>query len=447
MRMLPRSARGTWLVAGATWAAGCAGIWWIMPPHPRATITVAGAQWPCAFSPDGKWLVTESANADGSSQLRVWDASTGRSAPHLPQLPTHEAGSARITFSPDGRWLLFFAATRAVGEQYVLMDLRTGRHTTKSALTTSASPAFSPTELIVAVAEYEGEGACPVRLLELPTLRRTAELAGAQGPVAYSPDGRILATGGVDSASGEPLRVQAQRVLLWDAATTRVIATLPLPNAPVGPSGLRFTPDGRRLVVDTRAGVGFTARNDPSTVVVWDVPARRELFRLADEWLLFINGDDSLITTSGEAIRARELVTGGVRYSVNRAFMLEGLPVGNEVGPWVMGVGEDLSILDRCRGWLANQGLPVPGVVGDRPFVCVIDPATGQDVARLRGVQAPVQSADGKTLAVMTNELTELWDLPLRPSRARFALAAAVLALPLAGLAWRRSRRLRREVA
>ena len=41
----------------------------------------------------------------------------------------------------------------------------------------------------------------------------------------------------------------------------------------------------------------------------------------------------------------------------------------------------------------------------------------------------------------------EFWDIPPRKSLTWFALSAAVLALPPAGLAWRRSRRLRRETA
>jgi hypothetical protein len=40
-----------------------------------------------------------------------------------------------------------------------------------------------------------------------------------------------------------------------------------------------------------------------------------------------------------------------------------------------------------------------------------------------------------------------IWDIPRRKPLTWLALTAAVLALPLAGLAWRRSRRLRREVA
>ena len=36
MHLLPRSRRGTWLLAGAVWCAACAGLWCTLPVTPRA---------------------------------------------------------------------------------------------------------------------------------------------------------------------------------------------------------------------------------------------------------------------------------------------------------------------------------------------------------------------------------------------------------------------------
>src|SRR5437667_9293836 len=38
MRFLPRSRRGTWLLAGAVWLAACAGGWWTLPVMPRGEL-------------------------------------------------------------------------------------------------------------------------------------------------------------------------------------------------------------------------------------------------------------------------------------------------------------------------------------------------------------------------------------------------------------------------
>jgi hypothetical protein len=57
---------------------------------------------------------------------------------------------------------------------------------------------------------------------------------------------------------------------------------------------------------------------------------------------------------------------------------------------------------------------------------------------------------DGRSLAVQDKvdpNMWYIWDIPPRKPLRRFALASAILALPLAGLAWRRSRRLRRGAA
>jgi WD40 repeat protein len=116
----------------------------------------SGAVIRVAFSPDGKTI----ASAGLDHTVRVWEASTGKL---LSTFKDHPGRICHLVFSPDGKVL---------GSGY--------KHQEADGETDANPPAGS------------------VRLYEVNTGKVLATLEGKQqpiGPLAFSPDGRILATG------------------------------------------------------------------------------------------------------------------------------------------------------------------------------------------------------------------------------------------------------------
>ena len=80
--------------------------------------------------------------------------------------------------------------------------------------------------------------------------------------IVLAPDGKTLATGGgrvVNRADASPGAGPAGDVRIWDLATGRRLAVLPVPSGQV--TRLAFSPDGKTLAAATEA----------SSIMLWDI--------------------------------------------------------------------------------------------------------------------------------------------------------------------------------
>lgn len=119
-----------------------------------------------------------------------------------------------------------------------------------------------------------------IRIWDMEADRLRCEFTGAGQQVrhlAFSPDGRRLATGGTTSAQRGILK-------LWETTGGREVFSPTLPPAAI--TALAWSGDGLRLAVALAAndmGAALTGRTVPGDVHVWDATPIRDLAAANDE--------------------------------------------------------------------------------------------------------------------------------------------------------------------
>ncbi len=198
-----------------------------------------------ALSPDG----TIAATGHHGGTVRLWRVESGRLLREL-RPPGPPAAVTAVAFSGDGSRL-----AAASGRRAVVWDLRgTAAPVVRAHESDVATVAFSPDGRRLATGDNDGV----VRVWSLRAPRASV-LVGHDGKVtsvAFSPDGRSLVTGGVDETAR-----------IWDVRTGRETAELRGHNGLV--LGVAFDPSGKKVVTGADRSIRtWAVAADPVRVVL-----------------------------------------------------------------------------------------------------------------------------------------------------------------------------------
>ncbi len=202
----------------------------------------------CAFSPDGSFAVTASADRTA----RVWDVGSGRErailAGHLEQVNA-------CAMSPDGA----FAVTASSDGTLGIWDPATG---SERARLGTPQVVFHP---------YREDPQLSTPIRALGEAAYLLQAAAGTGPPGSGHAGRVVccavSAGGDRIVSGG----EDHTLRVWDAATGKAVVTLTGHRGPGWVTGCTFAPDDSYIL----------SAGDDATLRMWDPVSGRELATLA----------------------------------------------------------------------------------------------------------------------------------------------------------------------
>jgi DNA-binding beta-propeller fold protein YncE len=243
------------------------------------------------FSPDGRTVASSS--WDGS--IMIWDVATGKRL----QVLLSKRGMDSVAFSPDGG-ILAAADDDGLVSLWNTRDWSPIRELDNGEMTEGI--AFSPDGKLLATATFQHvqvwdvasgkvEGSLPVQVGKSPTIfvdegERQAQLWRMAWNVAFSPDGKFLATG------------SSAAIQVWAVSSNQEVASAPSDGEVVG---LAFSPDGKSIVWG----------NSNGEIQIWD-QVKRKVRRIKNsastgDIAITPNGQNVLSPDAGTTIRIFDL--------------------------------------------------------------------------------------------------------------------------------------------
>jgi WD40 repeat protein len=210
----------------------------------------------CAFSPDGRYIVSESKN-----KLKVWNAKTGK------RLATLSRAGRFRAYSPDGGRII--SDSPGSGTTLQLWDVETGINVATLMHERYISTcAFSPDGRRIVSGSFFDHSTLKVWDSKtgelLLTLARKSSKSTGVSTCAFSPDGRRIVAG-----------YRGKYLKIWDAEKGEELAILRGHSGEVNVCA--YSPDGRRIV----SGTTNTRSSIAGELKIWNAEVGKELATLS----------------------------------------------------------------------------------------------------------------------------------------------------------------------
>jgi WD40 repeat protein len=367
-----------------------------------------------AFAPDGKTL----ASGGWDDMVRLWDVASGK---ELRKIVAHQAMVARVVFAPDGKRL---ASRGGIDGVVRVWDVVTGAELRKFEGLARVNPwrfyreaalAFSPDGKRVVAS-----GRKAILFFDVDSGKEVASWPGSRDCmyVAYSPDGKLLASGGLDDAPRESYSLR-----LWDAASGKELRRCDLPKTRKGgtepPTCFAFSPDSKKLIA-------AVAEMD---TYIFDVDSGKQAQRLRHLWarrVAYAPDGKTVVSVGGPAPRLWDPASGKERFL---SFAGHQAPVAAVAvapdGKLTASGGEDIRLWETATG-KPVRGLAAPAVAlafspdgktlasAGGGTLRLWDVETGKEIHKVQGkrlLRAVAFSPNGKVLASGDEQATiQLWD-------------------------------------
>ena len=372
------------------------------------------------FSFDGSRMATATAgNPGGGQPVAVWDSASGR---RLGLLPYGDGCAFMLGFATTGRALILSSDRSPLIWHF---DPIPDPPAPVGHKDEAWAAAYSPDGRILATGSDDTDEPQTIKLWDPATsgfIRGWNGGVGTVASLAFSPDGRMLASGHL---------TLGDNVKFWDVATGSLLHTLP--GHQVFVRTVAFSPDGRRLA--TAGGTQGEKRAD-LRVRVWDVAAARCVQVLAGHTdvvrsLAFAPDGRTLASASNDqTVRLWDSATGQLvqiqRNStslVALAFEPDGSTLATADVTGLVSIRDpaSLKVLRTIHGAsdkLLNLGFAPDGhslaTCGTSGVIRLWDTLTGQELLILRGHKAQVNgiafAPDGSSLATCSHDgVVKLW--------------------------------------